>query len=145
VQRFTTAREAIEFLIGKITEQAQRAGIALSVIERKMLYFSETDWTLPDISEVETAFESDYDRALYEKKIVKIVRHLRGRERRETTDCDLWNVAIEKLRESDYYLMGMIEEAGAVRRPREDLLKLIASALGICAVLLAVAYFLANR
>jgi hypothetical protein len=110
------------------------------------LYFSETDWTLLDISEVETAFGSDYDQALYEKKIVKIVRQLRARERRETTaDCDLWNEAIEKLRESDYYLIGMIEEAGAVRRPRGDLLKLIASAFGICAVLLAVAYFLANR
>ena len=77
MQRFTTAREAIEFLIGKITEQAQRAGIALSVIERKMLYFSETDWTLPDISEVGTAFETDYDQALYEKKVVKIVRRIR--------------------------------------------------------------------
>jgi len=48
--RFTSAREAKEFLVAKIAEEAQREGVPLSEVERKMLCFSETGWTLPDIA-----------------------------------------------------------------------------------------------
>ena len=50
--RFASAREAKEFLVAKIAEEAQREGVPLSEVERKMLYFTETAWTLPDIMEV---------------------------------------------------------------------------------------------
>jgi hypothetical protein len=50
--RFHSAREAKEFLISRIVEEARRENIPLSEVERKMLYFSETDWTLPDIMQV---------------------------------------------------------------------------------------------
>jgi hypothetical protein len=97
---------------------------------------------LPEISEVNAAFERDYDQARYEKKIAKIVRQLRARDGRETTDdCEFWNEAIKVLSEGDHYLLVMIRGAGAVGRPHGDLLKLIASALAICAVLLAAVYF----
>jgi len=39
---FQSAREAKEFLISRIVEEAQRENIVLSESERKMLYFSET-------------------------------------------------------------------------------------------------------
>jgi len=132
--------------VGKITEQASREGVSLSQIEQKMLYFSEADWTLPDIGEVHTTFDRDYDQARYEKKIVRIVRQLRARGRRESADDhDLWNEAVEKLREGDHYLMVMIEEAGAVIRPAGDRLKLVATAPAICAISVAVICFFANR
>jgi hypothetical protein len=51
--RFHSAREAKEFLISRIVEEARRENIPLSEVERKMLYFSETDWTLPDIMQVQ--------------------------------------------------------------------------------------------
>ena len=44
--RFENAREAKEFLISRIAEQAQRDGEPLSEIERKELYFSESGWTV---------------------------------------------------------------------------------------------------
>ena len=69
MQRFTTTREAKEFLIGRIVEQAQRSGIALTDVERKILYLSETGWTLPDISAVNDVFARKYDQSVYEKKI----------------------------------------------------------------------------
>ena len=53
--RFGSAREAKEFLISRIVDQAQRDGVPLSEVERKMLYFSETGWTLPDIMSVNEA------------------------------------------------------------------------------------------
>jgi len=69
VQTFATARDAKEFLVSRIITEAQREGVPLSETERKMLYFSETAWTLPDIADVSDAFDRDYDQARYEEKI----------------------------------------------------------------------------
>jgi hypothetical protein len=52
MNRFSTAREAKEFLLAGIVAEAQRENVPLSEIERKMLYLTETGWTLPDIMEV---------------------------------------------------------------------------------------------
>ena len=58
---FHSAREAKESLALRIAEQAQRDHVQLSEVEQKMLYFSETDWTLPDMTEVSEEFDRDYD------------------------------------------------------------------------------------
>ena len=56
MNRFARPREAKEFLVARIVAEANKEGVPLSEVERKMLYFSETDWTLPDIDEVSEAF-----------------------------------------------------------------------------------------
>jgi hypothetical protein len=56
---FHGAREAKEFLASRIVEEAVRECTPLSEVERKMLYFSETDWTLPDIDTVSDLFDRD--------------------------------------------------------------------------------------
>lgn len=58
---FPSAREAKEFLVSRIVEQARRENTPLSEIERKMLYFSETGWTLPDIMEGNEEFDREYE------------------------------------------------------------------------------------
>jgi len=50
------AREAKEFLISRIVAEAQRENAPLSETERKMLYFTESGWTLPDIMQVNEQF-----------------------------------------------------------------------------------------
>jgi hypothetical protein len=74
VPTFASAREAKEFLVEKIVDEAEREGVPLSEVERKMLYFSETGWTLPDIWEVNAAFDRDYDAAAYEDKIAGLIQ-----------------------------------------------------------------------
>jgi hypothetical protein len=54
MKAFHSGREAKEFLISRIVEEAQRENIPLSEIERKMLYFTESGWTLPDIMKLTT-------------------------------------------------------------------------------------------
>jgi hypothetical protein len=76
VQSFATARDAKEFLVSKIVAEALREGVPLSEVERKMLYFSETAWSLPDIVEVNEAFDSEYARAEYEEKIANLIREM---------------------------------------------------------------------
>jgi hypothetical protein len=67
--QFHRAREAKEFLISRIVEEAKHENVALSEVERKMLYFSETDWTLPDIMEVNEQFDRECNQDEYEKRL----------------------------------------------------------------------------
>jgi hypothetical protein len=146
VQRFATVRDAKEFLVGRIADEAQRGGIALSEVERKMLYFSETGWTLPDIAEVNETFEREFDQRQYEHKIARLIRQLCARHRRDNADeLGGWKEAVGRLREGDHYLLVMIEQAGTTGRPHGDLVRLIVTALVISGVLVAIAIFMANR
>src|SRR4051794_20659633 len=68
-----SGQEAKEFLISKIVAEAQNQNVALSEVERKMLYFTESGWTLPDMMEVSATFDRKYDQDVYEKKIARVV------------------------------------------------------------------------
>lgn len=134
--------ESKEFLISQIVEEAKRERVELSETERKMLYFSETD-SLPDIAEVNEAFDRDHDRAEYEKKIVHLIRNLRARFK--APEADAWNHAVGSLRTGDHYLLVMIDEACGRERPQGDLAKLIGTAVAIVAILLGLLYFFGGR
>ena len=74
--RFETERAAKEYLIERIVAEAKRGGVPLTEVERKMLYFTESGWTLPNILEVNAAFERDYDDDEYERKIAELARRI---------------------------------------------------------------------
>ena len=133
--RFVGARDAKEFLVARIVVEAQREGVSLSEIERKMLYFSETAWTLPDIREVSDAFDPEYDQDEYEKKIARLIRNARERARKENKqDLEAWSDAIRTLGKEDHYILEMIRQAGGSARPPGDLLKLWGTALVVVCV-----------
>jgi hypothetical protein len=73
MQAFHSGHEAKEFLISKIVTEAQSENVPLSEVERKMLYYTESAWTLPDMTEVAEEFDSEYDQSKYEKKIARLV------------------------------------------------------------------------
>jgi hypothetical protein len=135
MKAFHSGREAKEFLISKIVEEAQRDNAPLSEIERKMLYFTESGWTLPDIMKVSEEFDRDYDQDAYEKRIAKIIKKADRRIRNESRDeYDRWWAAIRFLRREDHYISVMIGLSGL--RPRGDQLRLFATALGFVACIL---------
>lgn len=133
---FESQRAAKEYLVARLVAEADREGKPLSEVERKMLYFSETDWTLPDIMEVNAEFQRNYDNDEYERKICNfwqaIQSHLKSASAEE---CDKWYAAIQKLTEGDHYLLVLLNPliaAGTVpERPPGDLLKLWGTALAI--------------
>jgi hypothetical protein len=99
MDRFPTAREAKEFLVAGIVAEAQRENVSLSEIERKMLYFSETDWTLLDMMEVNDAFDRDYDQDKYENKIAHLIRNATKRTRKDSPEeFASWISAARKLK-----------------------------------------------
>jgi hypothetical protein len=152
VTQFHSQKQAKEYLIGRIVAEAGREGIVLSEVERKMLYFSETDWTLPGILDVNAEFERDYDNEEYEEKIDALVRDLQASATAE--EHETWNDAVQKLGEGDHYLLFLIDGTGASggipdklgpwlpsakapkTRPRGDLPRLILIAILACLVAL---------
>ena len=112
MHHFSNAREAKEFLISRIVAEAQRENVPLSEIERKMLYFSETAWTLPDIMEVTDEFDRQYNQAEYENKISRLIRNETKRLRDNPEDFSSWINAARKLKKEDHYLSVMIDNGG---------------------------------
>jgi hypothetical protein len=135
MKAFHSGREAKEFLIFQIVEEAQRQNMALSEVERKMLYFTESGWTLPDIMKVNEDFDRECDQNEYERKIAELVRKADKRISNDSgDDYDRWWAAIRFLEREDHYILVMIRPAGI--RPRGDQLRLLATGLGIVAFLL---------
>jgi hypothetical protein len=135
MKAFHSGREAKEFLISQIVEEAQRENVPLSEVERKMLYFTESGWTLPDIMKVNEDFDREYDQDEYEHKIAKVVTSADKRIRKGIRDdYDKWWAAIRFLEREDHYILVMIRLAGL--RPRGDQLRLLATGLGIVTVIL---------
>ncbi len=135
MKAFHSGREAKEFLIGELLGEAQRQNIPLSEVERKMLYFTESGWTLPDIMKVSEDFDREYDQDEYEHKIAKLVRKTDRRIRKgPRDDYDRWWGAIRFLRREDHYLTVMIRLADI--RARGDQLRLFVAGLGIAACVL---------
>ena len=143
MKAFHSGREAKEFLISRIVGEAQRENIPLSEVERKMLYFTESGWTFPDIVKVNEDFDREYDQDEYEHKIAKLVTKADKRIRRAVRDdYDKWWAAIRFLEREDHYILVMIRLAGL--RPRGDQVRLLATGLGIVTAVL-VAIFLSIK
>jgi hypothetical protein len=139
MKAFHSGREAKEFLISEIVAAAQRENIPLSEVERKMLYFTESGWTLPDMMEVSEAFDRGYEQEEYEHKVAELVanadRHIR---KSSGDDYDRWWAAIRFLEREDHYITVMIRLAGL--RPRGDQLRLFVTGLGIVTIFLIAAF-----
>jgi len=136
MKAFHSGREAKEFLISRIVAEAQRENIPLSEVERKMLYFTESGWTLPDMTAVYEDFDRDYSQHKYEKKIAKLIRKAAKHDYKESREeYDAWWSAIRFLQREDHYISVMIKIAGL--RPAGDQLRLFGTALAfvICFML----------
>jgi hypothetical protein len=154
---FQTERKAKEYLAGRIVAEAEREGSPLTDVERKMLYFTESGWTLPDMVKVSEEFDRDYDQEEYERKIGQIVRKIQAHDAAENGPLEAaWDDAVQKLCEGDHYLLVLIDAASGAgpgfsrlnrlgrwlpsssapaRRPPGDLIRLLLVGLVVFAAL----------
>lgn len=116
---FRTIREAKDYLVSRIEAEAALAGTPPTEIERKMLYFSETGWTLPEMKQVGAEFDQNYDQDEYEKKIGTLVARIQGRDEAEDDyNLDCWDSAMMKLSQGDHYLSVLAGETPAQGKMR---------------------------
>jgi hypothetical protein len=137
--RFETERQAKEYLIERLVAEAQHEGAPLTDVERKMLYFSETGWSLPNILDVNAEFERDYDTGEYEQRILALATKITQRDKFSAgEDLDSWYEAVQKLSEGDHYLLVLIDKRlvgnAPSPRPPGDLIKLVLTAIGVLAL-----------
>jgi len=115
VHQFATDRDALDFLAGRIASQAKRENVPLSDVERKMLYFSETGWTLPDIAEVSASFDQNYDQDKYERKIGQLIAGItadhHGHDEQEE---EKWDAAVIRLSDGDHYIQVLLNVASSI-------------------------------
>ncbi|HEV8530845.1 MAG TPA: hypothetical protein VGT00_05480 [Methylomirabilota bacterium] len=114
---FHTVREAKDFFISRIVEQANREHHPLSDLETRMLYFTETG---PEASsglmESAAEFEATHDDAKYEQMIAGLLNRAyradleRARQGREDDPRLVYRQALDLLRTEDHYLTIMIEQ-----------------------------------
>ena len=132
---FKTVRDAKGFLAGKIVEEAAREGVPLTEVERKMLYFTETGWTLPDMKEVSAEFDRDYNQEEYERKIAGLVGRIQASDEAQSElEQGTWDRAVEKLSEGDHYLIVLICAVQPQGNPARHWLKVLAIALVLLAL-----------
>jgi hypothetical protein len=116
---FSSAQEAKDFLVSSIVAKAQRENVPLPEIERTMLYFSETAWTLPDIMEVNDEFDREYDQAEYEKRIAHLIRNAANRARKENPEEFATWLSAVRLQKENHYITVTVDMAGVSTRERE--------------------------
>jgi hypothetical protein len=132
-------KQAKDFLVQQVKEQARLDGISLSDLEARMMYFTESDDSCENPLELHEEFEAKYDTAEYETKISRFLHHALGRLKDEDPEKSrIWNLAIRTLRKGDHYLLVLWDVAPTSDHPMLDFFKPI----GI-GVLIAIGVFIA--
>jgi hypothetical protein len=118
--------EAKDFLIQQTAEQALREGVSLSELEKRMMYFTESEDAVENPIALNEEFEAHYATDEYESKIARLLIHAYRRLKKETPyAAQLWDAAIAELRKGDHYILVMWSQRSSVERPRHDFLRLL--------------------
>jgi hypothetical protein len=133
-------RQAKDFLAQQAAEQATLDGTSLSDIERRMMYFTESDpKSCDDPLALNGEFEAQCDTAEYEAKMSLIIRHAYQRLKLEDPGGKrTWDEAVRELRKGDHYILVLLAAKPAGNhsvdvRPKGDSLKLFGTGLLIVA------------
>lgn len=121
--------EAKHFLVQQTAEQAALENVPLSDLEKRMMYFTETDECPEDPIALNDAFEAEYDNDEYEGKVSKLMHHAYRRIKKDNPETRRhWDDAIRRLRKGDHYLL-VFWDQGPQERPPYDSLKLLGTAI----------------
>lgn len=139
--------EAKDFLVQQAAEQAALENVPLSDIEKRMMYFTETDECPEDPIALNDAFETEYDTDEYEAKISNLMHHAHSRIKKENPEAaHRWKEAIEELSKGDHYILILCNEGldftpkVSAERPPYDSLKLLGAAMLVAAGMFVFAY-----
>ena len=118
-------KEAKDFLVQQTAEQAALEGVSLSDVEKRMMYFTESDVTsCSNPIELNEEFEAQYDTPEYEAKMSRLLHHGYERLKEENTEkVRNWNQAVRTLRKGDHYLLVLWDIEPPSEHPTRDFFK----------------------
>jgi hypothetical protein len=112
-------REAKDFLVQQIAEEASLEHVPLSEIEKRMLYFTEGNTAVEDPVALNDEFEAQCDTAKYEKKISHLMHQAYKKLRRDRSPAlETWDQAIRRLKRGDHYLLVMWGQRPGIHGPQ---------------------------
>jgi hypothetical protein len=107
------SKQAKDFIVEQTVEQAALEGVQLTDVEKRMMYFTESDSASCDSPiELNDEFEAQYETKEYETKISKLLHDAYGRLKKENPEqVRTWDQAIRTLRKGDHYLLVMVDQS----------------------------------
>ena len=110
--------EAKDFLVRQTAEQAEREGVSLSDLEKRMMYFTESEDAVENPIALNEEFEVEYNTAEYEGKIAGLLGRAYNRLKEEGSgEVQTWDEAIRELKKGDHYILVMWAEHWVAARP----------------------------
>ena len=132
------AREAKDFLVQQTVEQAALDHVPFSDLERRMMYFAESDDCPEDPLALNDAFDAKYNSGEYERKVSKLMHHAYQRIRKENPENSRqWKDAIGTLHKGDHYILVLWGQEPQ-ETPPHDSLRLLLAGLLLGAILMSV-------
>jgi hypothetical protein len=106
-------KQAKDFIVEQTVQQAALEGVSLADIEKRMMYFTESDAISCDSPiELNDEFEAECETEEYESKISRLLHHAHKRLKQENPEqLRQWNKAIRTLRKGDHYLLVMVDQS----------------------------------
>ena len=106
-------KQAKDFLVEQTVEQAALEGVPLADVEKRMMYFTESDAASCDSPiELNDEFEAQCDTKEYETKISRLLHDAFRRLKEENPErIRYWDQAIRALRKGDHYLLVMVDQS----------------------------------
>lgn len=139
--------EAKDFLVQQTAEQAALENVPFSDLEKRMMYFTETDECPENPIALNEAFEAQYDTDEYEAKLSKLMRHAHSRINKENPEAARkWKEAIQQLSKGDHYILILCNEGldlvprVSTKRPPYDQLKLLLAGLLLVGIVMSVLF-----
>lgn len=114
-------KQAKDSLVQQTAEQAALENVPLSDLEKRMMYFTESDpASCENPIELNDEFEAEYDTEEYEAKISRLLHHAHERLKDENAEhLRNWNEAVRTLRKGDHYILILLDEKSElVQGPR---------------------------
>ena len=105
------SKEAKDFLVEQTARQATMESVPLSALEKRMMYFSETDECPEDPIALNDAFEAESDTAAYQRI-----------KKEDLEALHRWKGALKELSQGDHYILVLCRD-GSPARPTSVALK----------------------
>ena len=114
-------KEAKDFLVDQTQKQALIEGVALSDLEKRMMYFTEWDDSCENPIQLNEEFEAQYETAEYEAKVAGLLKNAYKRVKTESSQAKLtWDEAMNVLKKGDHYILVLWRSAPKSEHPRRD-------------------------
>jgi hypothetical protein len=135
-------KQAKDLLVEQAVEQAALDGVPLADVEKRMMYFTESDpASCENPIELNDEFEAEYETKEYETKISQLLHHAYSRLKKENPErARKWDQAIRTLRKGDHYVLVLWDINHPSEHPTRDSFKLLGAGLLIATVLIIGAF-----